>query len=80
MREEFHCYKHIISFNGKTKSKEQWFYGEKKEVIWHGVKGERDFSLVQQISNQNSCGIRMWCMSGVVNAILSACVYGFVMG
>ena len=80
MSENFYCYKHIISFNGKTKSKDQWLHGEKKGVIWHGVKGERDSSSVQQMLNQDSCGVCIWGMSGVVNAILSEWVCKLVMG
>ena len=30
----------------KKKSKDQWLHGEKKGVIWHDVKGERDSSSV----------------------------------
>ena len=79
MRKKFHCYKHIVSFNKKTKGKDQWLHGEKKEVIWHGVKGERDSSSVQQILNQDYRGICMWGMSGVVRAVLSDYVYMIVM-
>ena len=44
-------------------------------VIWHGVKRQREReSLVQQILNQDSCGICIWGMSRVVRAVLSECV------
>ena len=70
MREEFRCYKYIISFSGKTKSKDCWFYGEKKRVIWHGVKGERErFQLSAANVNQDSQGICMWYMSRIAKGV-----------
>ena len=30
----------------KQKSKDRWSHGEKKGVIWHDMKGERDSSSV----------------------------------
>ena len=44
MREKFHYYKYIISFNNrKTKSKDQWLHSEKKGVIW--CEGRERFLL-----------------------------------
>ena len=51
MREEFDRYKYIISFDSKIKSKDYRFHRKKKMINWHGVKGERDLSSVQQVLN-----------------------------
>ena len=56
MREEFYYYKYIISFNSKTKSKNYKFHGNKKGVNWHGMKGERDSSSMQQVLNKDFGG------------------------
>ena len=81
MRKKLHCYKHIISINEKAKSKDQGFHDEKNGVIGmirREGERERDSNLVQQMVNQDSYGIFMLGMRGVVKAILSEWVSKFV--
>ena len=69
VRKKLHCYKLIISFNEKAKSKDQRFHGKRKSVIWREMKGKRDSNLVQQIFNQDSYEKYIKDICGIVIAI-----------
>ena len=69
VRKRLHCYKLIISFNEKGKSKDQSIHGKRKTVIWCEMKGKRDSNLVQQIFNQDSYEKYIKDICGIVNAI-----------
>ena len=45
-KKNLYCYKHIIFSMEKQKSIDQRFHGEKKGVIGHDMKEERDSSSV----------------------------------